>query len=55
MGLAVVRGLQGVGYHGEDLGISKYRKLLACANHFAVHSGPEWNRHGKSGKLLSTS
>ena len=45
MGLAVVRGLQGVGYQGEDLGISKYRKLLACAKHFAVHSGPEWNRH----------
>ena len=22
-----------------------YRKLLACAKHFAVHSGPEWNRH----------
>ena len=45
MGLAVVRGLQGVGYNGEDLGISKYCKLLACAKHFAVHSGPEWNRH----------
>ena len=45
MGLAVVRGLQGVGFNGEDLGISKYRKLLACAKHFAVHSGPEWNRH----------
>ncbi len=45
MGLAVVRGLQGVGYLGEDLGVSKYRKLLACAKHFAVHSGPEWNRH----------
>ena len=38
MGLAVVRGLQGDGSH-------KYRKLLACAKHFAVHSGPEWNRH----------
>lgn len=38
MGLAVVRGLQGP----EDY---KYRKLLACAKHFAVHSGPEWNRH----------
>ena len=38
MGLAVVRGLQG---HEN----SKYRKLLACAKHFAVHSGPEWNRH----------
>lgn len=38
MGMAVVRGLQ-----GPDN--AKYRKLLACAKHFAVHSGPEWNRH----------
>lgn len=38
MGLAVVRGLQGP----AD---SKYLKLLACAKHFAVHSGPEWSRH----------
>jgi beta-glucosidase len=38
MGLSVVRGLQGP----SD---SKYRKLLACAKHFAVHSGPEWSRH----------
>jgi beta-glucosidase len=38
MGSAVVRGLQGP----ED---SEYRKTLACAKHFAVHSGPEWNRH----------
>ena len=38
MGMAVVRGLQ-----GPDS--AKYRKLLACAKHFAVHSGPEWNRH----------
>lgn len=38
MGLAVVRGLQGP----ND---AKYRKTLACAKHFAVHSGPEWNRH----------
>lgn len=38
MGLAVVRGLQGP----SD---SKYAKLFACAKHFAVHSGPEWNRH----------
>ncbi len=22
-----------------------YKPLLACAKHFAVHSGPEWNRH----------
>ena len=33
MGLAVVNGLQGP----RD---TKYRKLLACAKHFAVHSGP---------------
>jgi beta-glucosidase len=38
MGVSVVKGLQGP----ED---SKYRKLLACAKHFAVHSGPEWSRH----------
>lgn len=38
MGAAVVRGLQGP----ED---SKYRKLWACAKHYAVHSGPEWSRH----------
>lgn len=38
MGVAVVKGLQGP----AD---SKYRKLLACAKHFAVHSGPEWSRH----------
>ena len=23
----------------------KYDKIHACAKHFAVHSGPEWNRH----------
>ncbi len=38
MGVAVVRGLQGT----ED---GKYDKLHACAKHYAVHSGPEWNRH----------
>lgn len=38
MGSAVVRGLQGP----ED---AKYRKLWACAKHYAVHSGPEWSRH----------
>jgi len=43
MGLAVVRGLQGYTYDGKPL--SNYKKLLACAKHFAVHSGPEWNRH----------
>ena len=43
MGIAVVRGLQGYSYDGKPLG--DYKKLLACAKHFAVHSGPEWNRH----------
>ncbi len=38
MGISVVKGLQGP----AD---SKYRKLLACAKHYAVHSGPEWSRH----------
>jgi len=28
---------------GDGKGI--YDKLHACAKHFAVHSGPEWNRH----------
>ena len=38
MGVNVVRGLQG----GEG---HKYFKLHACANHYAVHSGPEKTRH----------
>ena len=38
MGDQVVRGLQGP----ED---AKYRKLWACAKHYAVHSGPEYTRH----------
>lgn len=46
MGLAVVSGLQG------DEG-QKYKKLLACAKHFAVHSGPEWNRHSFNLESLS--
>ncbi|MDE5727249.1 MAG: glycoside hydrolase family 3 C-terminal domain-containing protein [Duncaniella sp.] len=38
MGVAVVEGLQGP----KD---APYMKTLAGAKHFAVHSGPEWNRH----------
>lgn len=38
LGVEVVKGLQGP--EGQ-----KYDKLHACAKHFAVHSGPEWNRH----------
>ena len=38
MGLALVRGLQ-----GDD---PRYLKAAACAKHYAVHSGPEPDRHG---------
>lgn len=38
LGVAVVKGLQGPKE-------GRYDKLHACAKHFAVHSGPEWNRH----------
>ncbi|MBP1619056.1 MAG: glycosyl hydrolase family 3 [Bacteroidetes bacterium] len=38
MGIQVVKGLQGPAG-------AKYKKLLACAKHYAVHSGPEWSRH----------
>lgn len=37
MGVAVTKGLQ-----GDD---PQYFKTHACAKHYAVHSGPEWNRH----------
>ena len=48
MGLAVVNGLQGQPYEGpmsQERTGTKYAKLFACAKHYAVHSGPEWNRH----------
>src|SRR5574344_1541480 len=56
MGLAVVNGLQGQTFDGKPMSAPgvlatassqspQYVKLLACAKHFAVHSGPEWNRH----------
>lgn len=37
LGLQTVRGLQ-----GDD---ARYMKVAACAKHFAVHSGPEHERH----------
>jgi len=46
MGVAVVKGLQG----SDD---AEYDKLHACAKHFAVHSGPEWNRHSFDAKNIS--
>ncbi len=39
MGLRVVKALQG---EPDDHG---FIKLLACAKHFAIHSGPEYQRH----------
>lgn len=38
LGMAVVRGLQGPREDG-------YVKTMACAKHYAIHSGPEWSRH----------
>ena len=45
MGVRVVKALQGEG--------DKYLKLLACAKHFAVHSGPEGARHSMNVENLS--
>jgi beta-glucosidase len=47
IGIAAVRGLQG------DT-TAKYSKTHACAKHYAVHSGPEWNRHSFNAKNIST-
>ena len=38
LGMAVVRGLQGKRGDGTI-------KAMACAKHYALHSGPEWSRH----------
>ena len=46
MGMACVRGLQGNPN-------AKYYKTHACAKHYAVHSGPEWNRHSYDAKNIS--
>lgn len=43
MGSAMVDGLQ-----GDD---PRYLKSSACAKHFAVHSGPEHNRHSFNAKV----
>lgn len=47
MGVSVVKGLQCL----DDN--RKYDKLHACAKHFAVHSGPEWNRHEFNAENIS--
>lgn len=46
MGVAAVKGLQGNGQ-------GKYDKAHACAKHYAVHSGPEWNRHSFNANEIS--
>ena len=46
LGMAVVNGLQ-----GDD---AVYDKTHACAKHYAVHSGPEWNRHSYDAKNISS-
>ena len=51
MGSAVVHGLQGT--RPGKPNSSPYYKLYACAKHFAVHSGPEWNRHSFNVEDLS--
>ncbi|MDR2118542.1 MAG: glycoside hydrolase family 3 C-terminal domain-containing protein [Tannerellaceae bacterium] len=45
IGASFVRGLQ-----GDD---PRYLKASACAKHFAVHSGPEWNRHTYNAEVSS--
>lgn len=46
MGTAAVKGMQGDP-------ANKYDKLHACGKHYAVHSGPEWNRHSFDAKNIS--
>ena len=47
MGVSVVKGLQCLDEN------RKYDKVHACAKHFAVHSGPEWNRHEFNAENIS--
>lgn len=47
MGVNVVKGLQCLDSN------EKYNKVHACAKHFAVHSGPEWNRHEFNAENIS--
>ncbi len=56
MGLSVVRGLQGDSFEGGDFrgdNPLNHYKLMACAKHYAVHSGPEWCRHSFNAKNIS--
>ena len=51
MGVRVVKALQGDPTPARGKG--EYYKLLACAKHFAVHSGPEGARHSMNIENLS--
>ncbi len=54
MGKAVVLGLQGEPLPGLGAASGQqYDRLHACVKHFAVHSGPEWNRHTYDAKNIS--
>ena len=45
MGYSVVRGLQGEASNPHIKIQSPYNKLHACLKHYAIHSGPEYERH----------
>lgn len=56
LGLSVVRGLQGDAFEGGNFrgeNALNHFKLLACAKHYAVHSGPEWCRHSFNAKDIA--
>lgn len=45
MGYSVVKGLQGEASNPHIKIESPYNKLHACLKHYAIHSGPEYERH----------
>lgn len=56
MGYAAVTGLQGTNegkVYGTDPNARPYDKLHACLKHYAVHSGPEYERHVFDAKDIS--
>lgn len=54
LGKAVIFGLQGEPMQGLGAASGQYYdRLHACVKHFAVHSGPEWNRHTYDAKNIS--
>ena len=53
MGYAAVRGLQGEASNPHIAVKSPYNKLHACLKHYAIHSGPEYERHVFNAENLS--